>query len=208
MKNTTLAKKFYINALNYIDAINVLKNNIITPYEQSLIYPLLYLERHTVELLLKTIMLILLPKQDIDKTMILKWNDKKFNIAQTHSLKVLLDKCIEIQNNTRLVPIFDEDLVEIDTIVNSFDKLDHSGEYYRYPLNKDGRFSKQKMYKTMDILPEVKSNMDDVFVLENSYQNNEIIGIIKLLDKKSFNIQQEITYVINYFVQIVSNCLK
>lgn len=208
MKNTTLAKKFYINALNYIDAINVLKNNIITPYEQSTIYPLLYLERHTVELLLKTLIIITVPQQDVDETMILKWGEYKFNISLTHSLKVLLDKCIEIQNNTRLISIFDEDINEIEKIINSFDELDHSGEYYRYPLNKNGRISKQKMYKIMDMLPEVKSKMDEICILENYDQKTKTIGIIKLLDKKTFFLEQEITDVINYFLNMVVKILK
>ena len=206
MKNTTLAKKFYINALNYIDAIDVLKNNIITPFEQSSIYPLLYLERHTVELLLKTLIIISVPKQDVDKTMILKWGEEKFNISLTHSLKVLLDKCIEIQNSIRLISIFDENITEIEKIIYSFDKLDHSGEYYRYPLNKEGRISKQKMYKTMDDFPEVKPNMDDIMVIESS--SKQIISVIKIMDRKTFLFEGKIPEVIKYLIRILYNYFK
>ena len=57
MKNTTIAKKMYYCALNYFDACEKLKKDLLHDNNPSIIYPLLYLERHTLELLLKAIIL-------------------------------------------------------------------------------------------------------------------------------------------------------
>lgn len=125
---------------------------------------MLYLERHTVELMLKSLILISVDAQEVDEKMIIGWNEKKFDISKTHSLEILLNKFIEIPRETRLIPNYDNDINEVKKVIYSFDKLDHTGEYYKYPLNKEGKESKQKLYKRVDEFSEIKPNMGNTWI--------------------------------------------
>ena len=87
MKNITLSKKFYNNGLNYYGAIKILKSQTLDSNDVFVIYPLLYLERHTAELFLKALLIYSVSKCVINKNIIIEWNNQNFNISQTHSLK-------------------------------------------------------------------------------------------------------------------------
>lgn len=208
MKNKTLAKKFYVSSKNYLEAINILSKQIINNKNEFVIYPLLYLERHTVELMLKSLILVSVDMQEVDKKMIVSCNEKKFDISKTHSLEILLNKFIEIQSETRLVPNYDEDINEVKKVICSFDKLDHSGEYYKYPLNKEGKESKQKLYKRVDEFPEIKPNMGNTWIFNFNEEVDEDIKIVKLLDKKTLVFYGEIYKIILYFSRILENVFK
>lgn len=208
MKNKTLAKKFYANSKNYLVAINILSRQIINNDNEFVIYPLLYLERHTVELMLKSLILVSVDMQEVDNIMIVGWNGKKFDISKTHSLEILLNKFIEIQNETRLVPSYDNDIKGVKKIICAFDKLDHSGEYYKYPLNKEGKESKQKSYKRVDEFPEIKPNMSNTWIFNFNEEVNEDIKVVKLLDKRTLMFHRQIYKVIIYFNRILENIFK
>lgn len=208
MKNKTLAKKFYVNSKNYIEAINILSKKITNNDNEFVIYPLLYLERHTVELMLKSLILVSVNTQELDEKMTIGWNGKKFDISKTHSLEILLNKYIEIQNETRLIPNYDNDINEVKKVICSFDKLDHSGEYYKYPLSKEGKESKQKLFKRIDEFPEVKSNMGNTWIFDFNEEANEDIKIVKLLDKRTLLFYRQIYKIILYFNSILENTFK
>lgn len=205
MKNTTLSKKFYNNGLNYYEAIKILKTQILYSRDSFVIYPLLYLERHIVELFLKSLIIYSSSKCDVNNKILIEWNNQTFDISKTHSLKILLEKFIEIQTSTRLIPIYDDKIEEINRIIISFDQIDKTGEYYRYPISKSGQISKFKLFKTLDDVPKFKSNMNNYWIFDFREGANKEIRIVKLLDKKTLYFANEVYEIIDYLKSLLDN---
>lgn len=126
MKNTTIAKKMYYCALNYFDACEKLKKDLLHDNNPSIIYPLLYLERHTLELLLKAIILLSVKPQNIVEDLKIEIDSGKFfDLSRTHSLFILINKYIEINTTNSLFPNYEEKSInQIKKQLEKFNRID------------------------------------------------------------------------------------
>lgn len=120
----------YCCALNYFDACKKLRHNLLNDNNPSIIYPLMYLERHTLELLLKSIILFSVKKQNIIEDLKVVINDGGvFDLSRTHSLLILINKYIEINTNNFLFPNFDENVIkDIRKQLEKFNKIDSKSD--------------------------------------------------------------------------------
>lgn len=102
-----------MSAINYYDSCIVLKNHVLENYNPSIIYPLIYLERHTLELLLKSLILSDVDDQKITNQLKINILGSKFDLSRTHSLETFFDKYYSIQTQARLLQKLMRKLVNI-----------------------------------------------------------------------------------------------
>lgn len=208
MKNATIAKKMYYCALNYFDACEKLRHNLLNDNNPSIIYPLMYLERHTLELLLKSIILFSVKKQNIIEDLKVIINDGSvFDLSITHSLLILINKYIEINANNFLFPNFDEKVIkDIRKQLEKFNKIDSKSDFYRYPISKDNRQSKLKIWDKFDSDSLVNINFKNTYIMVD--QNNEVLHILKNVDLQSLKYINILYDNCLYFLEQLSNMVK
>lgn len=187
MKNITIAKKMYYCALNYFNACEKLKKDLLNDNNPSIIYPLLYLERHTLELLLKAIILLSVKPQNIAEDLKIEIDcGKVFVLSRTHSLLILVNKYIEINSTNSLFPNYDEKAInQIKKQLEKFNKIDSKSDFYRYLISKDNKHSKLKIWDKFDNDSLININFKNTYVMCN--KDNEILYILKNIDIQSLN---------------------
>ena len=206
MKNTTIAKKMFVCSINYYDAYMKLINGFLGDKNPSIIYPIIYLQRHVFELFLKSLILVSVQKQNVLNLTISIYNDATFNLGQSHSLAVLLNKYIDIQSKYKLIMDMDSELLkEVKKTVKRFDDIDHSSDYYRYPLTKNGKLSKNRLFETKDIALDLSKNIMHHYVICD--ENGRPIQIIDKFDKKSYLVMCELTTVLMQLRQFVEQVI-
>ena len=147
MKNKDLSKRMVIVSYNYYESATLLDEKILTGKNYNIIYPVVYLLRHSLELIVKSLILQEVDNQKINPSkpeVIYNLNAKKFDISRTHSISVLFDKFVEIQEskvtNGQQLFGYDENLLkELSRVINEIDKIDHTSDIYRYPISKSGK---------------------------------------------------------------------
>lgn len=198
----------YCCALNYFDACEKLRHNLLNDNNPSIIYPLMYLERHTLELLLKSIILFSVNKQNIIEDLKVVINDGSvFDLSRTHSLLILINKYIEINTNNFLFPNFDENVIkDIRKQLEKFNKIDSKSDFYRYPISKDNKQSKLKIWNKFDSDSLVNINFKNTYVMVD--QNNEVLHILTNVDLQSLKYINILYDNCLYFLDQLSNMVK
>lgn len=175
---STLAARFLESAFQYVDAINAVSKT-------SVKYPKVYLERHTLELLLKAYIFQRIPKIKISCSgkdpFSLKLDSKQYKL-KTHNLVTLYKIAIILDN--KLLKDF-EDTEEVMKQVRIWTGFDSDNERYKYPVSVDGNISRRNSNGDIsnygDIVPEVKPSSRGFYVLENGI--NSKMPIQYLLDE-------------------------
>lgn len=147
MKSKDLSKRMLIVSYNYYESATLLDETILTGKNYNIIYPVAYLLRHSLELIVKSLILQEVDNQNINVSkpeVIYNHKTKKFDISRTHSISVLFDKFVEIQeskviNGQQLFGYDDSLLKELSRVINEIDKIDHTSDIYRYPISKNGK---------------------------------------------------------------------
>ena len=208
MKNTTIAKKMYSCALNYFDACEKLKKDLLHDNNPSIIYPLLYLERHTLELLLKAIILLNVKPQNIVEDLKIEIDSGKFfDLSRTHSLLILINKYIEINTTNSLFPNYEEKAInQIKKQLEKFNRIDSKSDFYRYPISKDKKQSKLKIWDKFDSDSLININFKNTYVMCN--QDNEILYILKNIDIQSLKYLNILHNNCFYFLEQLSKMVK
>jgi len=198
----SIAKKFYISSINFFDACKILGDYVIGNTNPSIIYPLIYLERHALELLLKSLILSDIARQKISEKLEININGSKFELSRTHSLEILLDKYCLLQTQYRLVPMFDERINKYKSVIKKYDEYDRTSEFYRYPLTKTGKFTPSQLWKDSSdsILNEIgKNNGYLVFDFE---AEPLYIKHVYNVDEKALFFKDKFYEIINYFMKL------
>ena len=202
MKSFSMAKKFYLCSNNYYDTCKLLKKKFWEDVNFSLLNPMVYLLRHTLELVLKALILLSIEQQELENNLNIDIYGEKFDLSRTHSLEVLINKFVYIQENHRLTTIYDEEMKNVIKIVIKYDKYDRGSDYYRYPLTKKGKFTIQKSGIIDDDMIEIgKKNQCFVF---NFNQNETTIKHVTLYDKRTFEYSKKLMYSVDYLYSLLS----
>ncbi|GDX35665.1 hypothetical protein LBMAG18_01760 [Alphaproteobacteria bacterium] len=145
---------FSLYASGYKDSANILCEHIIekkrTLNRSGIVYPIIYLYRHYLELQLKN--LILLSNKAILLINNNSFDDSYKKIILSHNLIDLYDLCLknlknlseEIGEEESLINE-NEDFSMLKNIIKEFDKHDKLSEAFRYPVDKKNNFNLQKI---------------------------------------------------------------
>lgn len=177
--STTLSERFFESALQYNEAIYLLENS-------DFYYPKVFLQRHTLELLLKAYILYKVPKVKII------FSDKKvFSISyDTQLIRLNSHKLCDLFNSAFLV---DDKLIKdfpnsssLIKEVKKWDKYDPENVRYKYPISLEGVLSKRNsnpVFSLVDeVMPETRPNSRSYFILEGA--NTKSVINIEKIDSK------------------------
>lgn len=124
-------EKYYIYATGYFEAAKIIYQNLDSQkrYHDILVYPIIYLFRQSIELLMK----------DIIKTgyKLIHNTDKYFD---RHELINLWNEVLEILNESK-IEHNTNDIEVITSLINEFDKIDPRSTAFRYPEKINGEES-------------------------------------------------------------------
>ncbi|KAA0226940.1 hypothetical protein EDS67_18675 [candidate division KSB1 bacterium] len=140
------AEGFSIYSEGYRDAADKLVEYAKTDQTSidSLIFPILFLYRHYIELALKEIILA--------ATLYL---GKQHKSIKSHNLTQLWQRVKELISEVELdIPI--DEMIAIENQISQFDMLDNSSETFRYPVDKQGNvFKKLSDYVNVENVREI-----------------------------------------------------
>lgn len=198
--SSTLGTRFLESAFQYVDAINAVS-------ETSVKYPRVYLERHTLELLLKAYIFQMIPKMNISfsgkDSFSFKLDDTQYKL-KTHNLVTLYNLAIFLDNE--LLKDF-EDPEEVMRQVKIWSGFDSDNERYKYPVSVDGKISRRNSNGDISsyggIVPEIKPSGRGFYVLAND-DNAEVISV-KNLDPKLFEYSEFLRNQIQHLLNVLGN---
>jgi len=202
MKTSTLSKKLYQASSNYLDAARLLCDNLDYKKTHNIVYPAMFLLRHSAELMLKSLICDFLKDQTVlinNKGIWYEFNGEKRKIDKDHSLLKLYAELLDIGSGY-LVPLLSNDQ-NLRKDLELFSKYDATGEYYRYPISKSGKSSKTKMYSIGEssLAPSIaKGSRINILPSEDSV-------IIKNLDEKVFTNISRLIRIINMLCELSSH---
>lgn len=132
--------EFYSEAISFFNCgyiIQYSKERMLD--EQMLLGPTIFLYRHSVELLLKALIIKELLEQDICKWYELKLPPHNRTVTSMHSIKALFETWQELLSYT-LISISDLDppINDVVDIINRIDECDAFSTFFRYPYDKEG----------------------------------------------------------------------
>lgn len=190
-------KSYYLAAKTLMFSQNREKDN------QLLLMPILYLYRHSLELLLKYHIMKFLDERgytDILNYRIcdINGNIKDVKLLGTHNIKKLFD-CFLFWNKQTFCPKFtDEQAFFLQKNIKHLCELDKSSDYFRYPTGKDNKFHKRHYVSkigSLEISPEINNKMDilvnekeesiiTTYSMSVLHMQDELKGSIELLLKR------------------------
>ena len=197
-----IAKRFYVSAINFFDSCKILKEYVIKNDNPSIIYPLIYLERHTLELLLKSLILSEIKKQTIINGLEVDMLGKRFDLSRTHSLDILLDNYCNVQLESRIVPIFDERIKTFKDVIIKYDSYDRNGEFYKYPLTKTGKLTPNKLWNESDSSISNEIGKKDSYFIFDFDSLPTTIKQVYNVDKKAIFFKEQFFDMILYFIDL------
>jgi len=174
--SSTLAVRFFELAVQYHHSTNLLK-------QADCLYPKVYLERHTLELLLKAYILSKIPK-----TFIVFTDKKRFSVSYGQMvIKLNEHKLVNLYNNVfQLDDALLRDFENPSVIMKEVKKwmnYDSDNERYKYPISLTGTLSRRNSNPVPviidDVIPEIKRKSRSYFVIEDS-MSKHVLNVKKI----------------------------
>ena len=202
-----------IVSYNYYESAVLLDETILTGKNYNIIYPVVYLLRHSLELIVKSLILQEVDNQNINPSkpeVIYYQKTKKFDISRTHSISVLFDKFVEIQESKvisgKQLFGYDETLLKgLSGVINEIDKIDHTSDIYRYPISKSGK--KNPIHFADDaednlVLGEVGPNTNGYLIFGKTEEKDfDFIKHIYVRDEQTMKMKNTLFSVIKKIIE-------
>jgi len=211
MNSKQLSKRMCYVSKNYFDSAMILEKNLFVCNNNNIIYPIVYLLRHSLELILKSLILqdINLQHIDIKKPVIYysRLKGKNFDISRTHSLVVLFDRLVDIDNAKiedydQLVGFHKDTIKELKNLFSTIDDIDYNGDMYRYPISKKGiinnmEFIEKENKEDSLVFGEIKPHKIGHFIFGS--KENDDFGFLKhvyIKDEDTYKMKNRLKNVI------------
>lgn len=183
------SKTLFDDARSYYTAAQILRDSGERYKDSQLLFaPLLYLLRHSLELLLKAYIVSSIEKfspisvkdyELVDTNgIIVKINKKKMKVFHCHSILILFD-CFTYLESQELASFFNNDKIkELRKTAVKIDAYDQKSDYFRYPLSAFGKinfrnFIKKPKTEDLDVCPDLQFNKNVYIVGEQiAYSTN------------------------------------
>lgn len=174
------SKKFYEEAYRFaLCGYDIRFSSIREKDDQYLFSPLIFLERHTIELILKSLILFTIganqniPYQDIEEIDILDEHGVKINrtLFNTHSLLSLLLFYKYLESQTLCSKCNCKQFKLVERVIRRFEKLDKSSTFFRYPYSKVKNKvvnNERNLVKKIDEKHPLSALQEVQYVLENN----------------------------------------
>ena len=201
-----LSITFFEDSISYYNAASVLCSCEQRSIDDQLfLTPILYLYRHSIELIIKTLIISYLERSltpNSIKDFYLYSEDgerTKSQLMNCHSLNTLYSCLKHFDKTERIVSIFDNNELEfIDSVIKEIELIDKNSDYFRYPIGKHKEQHKRKFIaiSETDIMPDL-SQVYQNFIYEGP--NNRVIAFTSI-EKEYIELSENIRIVANIFI--------
>lgn len=205
------SKSFYKDAKSYLMSAEILIDSKERENDnQLLLVPILFLLRHSLELIIKAKIIKYIENDliniNVDDFKILDVDGKKQKekLLNTHSIKKLYDCLIYIENQN-MITFFKKEIVKKQyKTINYINQLDEKSDYFRYPTNKNSKFYKRKYVNRIcvekgDYAPEISPNLD---IYIGASEKNDVQTIFTAYSSKILLLQVDLIEIIEMLVKI------
>lgn len=144
-------KEYMKEALSFYKSGKIIQSSEMRLNDEQLLSgPIIYLFRHTVELLLKALII----RDAVDQG-ISKWNTYLFppnmrSISSMHSIKALYESWKDLLSYKLISPIEKVDTNRLLEVINRIEKCDSSSTFFRYPFDKKTNKNNKVFAEDMD----------------------------------------------------------
>lgn len=168
MKASVLAKQFRRHIISYTLAFNHLYKDSYISNMGELMTPICFLGRHTIELQIKTILLLQNKDVVVDKYLSFISNNKKYNLG-THDLEKLIYIIKELDKNLIIKVYTSDHILKIYNEIISLTKNDKNAEFFKYPITQKGRHNFNNLtYLDETTCPDISSGRKGFFVFKDN----------------------------------------
>lgn len=162
-----LSKMFYADSLSYYKAASVLTGSQDRDIdEQLLLTPILFLLRHSIELITKAL-IIKLNEDSNDSFDITKYTPifedgtpSRKKLLEIHSVQELFSFIKYEDKNDRLASLFDDKEISFaNKVIKDINSIDSKSDYFRYPIGKKKQEYKRHFISRSedDVAPDIKN---------------------------------------------------
>lgn len=167
-------KNFYEMGLQYhMAAVNLWCQIIDIPYYYN---PAIYLLRHSIELLLKGLILknCNMEFQDAKKKITIGNNENARKFGNVHSILALWEKYKETATGFPLINVYavfnQDEICFLDNTIKKYDKIDLDSTKYRYPVQKNGQKTNTEpivIDRNGDVAPDLSKGIPTIIQCSN-----------------------------------------
>lgn len=141
---------FYNEAIRFYESGVIVAQSVDRINEEiDLFSPIIYLYRHSIELMLKALIINYLVESGESNWTELKLQPHNKKISRIHSILELFDIAKLLNGD---FTIWAEENDDINSLVEELDKYDVSSTFFRYPYDKKGNLNKRNMTESLDDL--------------------------------------------------------
>lgn len=202
-----LSMTFFEDSISYYNAAIILSSceqrNVD---DQLFLTPILYLYRHSAELVIKAIILSYLERFSTEnsiKDFFLYSEDgekTKLQLMNCHSLNSLYSCLKYFDKNERIVSVFDDNELDfIDRVIKEIELIDKNSDYFRYPIGKNKEQHKRKFLAVSetDIMPDL-SKVYQNFIYEGP--NDKVITFTSI-EQEYIELSENIRIMTNILIR-------
>ena len=179
----TISQMFYEDAVRYFKSANIVSNSYNRDIDDELLLtPILYLLRHSVELIIKALILKFVEQSNSDvdvsqfKPCFENGVKSSKRLLENHSIGELFSFLRYFDKNNRLCSMFDDsELKFANKVVRNINNIDAKSDYFRYPIGKNNKRNKRHFVSMSndDLAPEINKGYF-LFLFGDSSENKVI----------------------------------
>lgn len=98
--------------------------------------------------------------------------------------------------------MFDESMDAYKNIINQYDAYDRTSEFYRYPLTKNGEFTRNKLWKEPVDLNSNEIDKKKRYFIYNIETKTIDVKYVYNVDKKALFFKDKFYVMLNYFMKL------
>ena len=194
---------FFAEGVSYYRSGQIIQNSDERIGDEDFLFsPITYLFRHSVELLLKALILKIICNENPDTWFSIKFPPSNRKISSIHSVETLYEICKskKLFNSQESELDFEFDMEQIISRLNS---LDFSSTFFRYPYDKEGKRNKKRLTEEID--EDLLSSMPcclGAFVYHKGIENFACLHREQLMDTLEEDLSVLIEYLMNCYEQL------
>ena len=194
---------FFAEGVSYYRSGQIIQNSDERIGDEDFLFsPITYLFRHSVELLLKSLILKIICNENPDAWFSIKFPPSNRKISSIHSVEMLYEICKSKQLFHSQEGELDFEF-DMEQIISRLDSLDFSSTFFRYPYDKEGKRNKKRLTEEID--EDLLSSMPcclGAFVYHKGIENFACLHREQLMDTLEDDLGVLIEYLMNCYKQL------
>ena len=194
---------FFAEGVSYYRGGQIIQNSKERIGDEDFLFsPITYLYRHSVELLLKALILKVICNENPETWFSIKFPPSNRKISSIHSVETLFEVC-KMKNIFQYQESDGDIEFDMEQIISRLDSLDFSSTFFRYPYDKEGKRNKKRLTEEIDeyLLSSMPCCLG-AFVYHKGIENFACLHREQLMDTLEEDLNVLIEYLMNCYKQL------